>query len=161
RNNGEKKISFRERTFFHRLHAGLARAFDAFLAAACKRSPYRDFILCQTTADAGAHIARGDNGNGRSRAHDPVTPPSRLILWPVTNAEASDARNRTAPTRSSGTSARGMHCMAIIRSFCAGVTVLRSISVNVAPGRIAFTVMLSEPSSRAIDRLMPASAALV
>src|ERR1700685_1746589 len=71
-----------------------------------------------------------------------VTPPSRLILWPVTKADDSDARDSAAPTRSSGVSARGTHCMAMMRSFCCGVTVLRSISVKVAPGRMALTVML-------------------
>jgi hypothetical protein len=51
-------------------------------------------------------------------------------------------------------------CIATMRSFCSGVTVLRSISVEVAPGRIALTVIPSRPSSRAIDRVIPTSAAL-
>jgi hypothetical protein len=52
-----------------------------------------------------------------------------------------------------------MHWSAMIRSFCSGVTVLRSISVKVAPGRMALTVMPSGPSSRASERVMPSSAA--
>jgi hypothetical protein len=51
-----------------------------------------------------------------------------------------------------------MHCCAMMRTFCSALMVLRSISVKVAPGRIAFTVMPSAPSSRAIDPVMPASA---
>jgi hypothetical protein len=45
-----------------------------------------------------------------------------------------------------------------MRTFCSGLTVLRSISVNVAPGKIAFTVMPEAPSSRAIEPVMPDSA---
>src|SRR5262249_38374584 len=66
-----------------------------------------------------------------------IAPPSTVSAWPVRNAEASEARNRTVPTRSSGTSGRGMHCIATMRCFCSGVTVLRWISVEIAPGRIA------------------------
>ena len=51
-----------------------------------------------------------------------------------------------------------MHWLATIASFCCGVTVLRSISVKVAPGMMVFTVIPKDPSSRAIDRDMPISA---
>src|SRR5262249_54503287 len=159
RHNREKEIGFGESTVFDRLHAGISRSPCAGFAAANQGGQHRHLVFRQALADAGAHGARCDDGN--SRDHEPVTPPSRLMLWPVTKDDASEARNNTAPTRSSGTSARGTHCIAMIRSFWAGVTVLRSISVNVAPGKMAFTVIPSGPSSRAMDRLMPASAALV
>src|SRR6185437_9222419 len=163
RDDRHQEIRFGQLRVGHRGHAGGARAFGACLAAAGERGQHPHVVLGQALGNAGAHIAgrdEGDNGGHALVPYDPVTPPSRLMLWPVTKADASEARNNAAPTRSSGTSARGTACMAMMRSFCAGVTVLRSISVKVAPGRMALTVMLSTPNSRAIDRLMPASAAL-
>ena len=51
-----------------------------------------------------------------------------------------------------------MHWLATMASFCCGVTVLRSISVNVAPGIIVLTVIPNGPNSLAIERDMPTSA---
>src|SRR5262245_1479603 len=159
RNDRQQEIGFCQSAFLDWLHTRFARAFCAALAPAGERGEHRYFVFSQAPADTGTHFAWFDDCNGRRP--EPVTPPSRLMLWPVTKEEASEARNSTEPTKSSGTSARGTHCMAIMRSFCVGVTVLRSISVKVAPGKMAFTVMPSAPNSRAIDKLIPASAALL
>src|SRR5262249_55048883 len=150
---------FCQRAFLDWVHTRCARAFCAALAPAGERGQHRYFVFSQPPADTGTHIAWRDDGNGRR--HEPVTPPSRLMLWPVTKEEASEARNSTEPTKSSGTSARGTHCMAIMRFFCVGVTVLRLISVKVAPGKLVFSAMPSAPNSRAMDKLIPASAALL
>src|SRR5262249_25236327 len=159
RNYRHQEVGLRERAVLGRLHAGFARPFRTILAPPGERSEYRDFIFGQAPANAGAHIAGRNDGD--DWGHEPVTPPSRLMLCPVTKEDASEARNSTAPTRFSGVSPRGTHCMPMMRSFCSGVTVLRSISVKVAPGKILLTVMPSAPTSRAIDRLIPASAALL
>ena len=87
-----------------------------------------------------------------------VAPPSTVTAWPVMKRDPSDARNSTMPSRSSGVSGRGMHWELTMISFCAGVTVSRGISVNTAPGRIAFAVIPKRPSSRASERVMPINA---
>src|SRR5207245_1275477 len=107
----------------------------------------------------GAQITLARRSGKRSgKRHGYVAPPSTVSAWPVRKEAASEARKRAVPMRSSGPSGRGMHWSAMIRSFCSGVTVLRSISVKVAPGRMALTVMPWGPSSRASERVMPSSA---
>ena len=64
------------------------------------------------------------------------------------------------PIRSCGVWDRGMHCVAAMAARCCGVTVARSTSVKVALGRMAFTVTPSGPSSRAMERVIPITAAL-
>ena len=101
-----------------------------------------------------------DDAQQRGRAHDPVAHRHQIDTLTGGEGEALDARNNSGALRSSGTSARGMHCIEMMRSFWAGAHCLRSISVKVAPGKMAFTVMPSALSSRAIDGLIPASARL-
>lgn len=49
--------------------------------------------------------------------HRWVEPPSTVMLWPVMNADASDSRKSTGPSRSSGACGRLMHWAATRASF--------------------------------------------
>jgi hypothetical protein len=53
-----------------------------------------------------------------------------------------------------------MDCICVMRSNTSLGTDGRSISVLVTPGQKVLTVMSQEPSSRAIERVMPTMAAL-
>src|SRR6267378_2886742 len=89
-------------------------------------------------------------------------PPSTTIVWPVMKAASSLARKLTAPTRSSGVSARWIARVILVISPClrwAGSFITPSERVN--PGASAFTVMPSLPSSRASPRVIAITAPLL
>jgi hypothetical protein len=64
RHNGEQEIRLHELRIGDRAHAGLARALLAGRAAAGKRSEHGNAVFGQAAADAGAHVARRDDGDG-------------------------------------------------------------------------------------------------
>ena len=64
------------------------------------------------------------------------------------------------PTRFTGSPRNLMHCMSSTLCRSASVRPGFSTSVSISPGRTAFTVIPSPPSSRAIARVMPMTAAL-
>ena len=84
-----------------------------------------------------------------------INPPSTMSVWPVMNAESSDARNETRPTRSSGSCVRLITCMFAVIENTASAVEASMVAVRVRPGAMTLTVMLSAPSSVASARVSP------
>ena len=68
------------------------------------------------------------------------------MTCPEMKSESADARNRASPTRSSGSSRRGMDCpdVAFLNDL-SGPDISRLASVAVSPGPMALTLMLKGP----------------
>jgi hypothetical protein len=71
-----------------------------------------------------SRVAAGDRQQGPVGRFEPgrahwvaVSPPSRVRVWPVTNDDASEQKNRMAPTRSSGSAIRPNGMRATSRSW--------------------------------------------
>ena len=75
-----------------------------------------------------------------------------MRTWPVMKLDASDARNRTGPTISSGDAARRRKPACAIASCISGVFA-RTMSVSTVPGASAFTRMPRRAKSAAIARV--------
>src|SRR6185503_4835639 len=89
-------------------------------------------------------------------------PPSMARTWPVTIAEAREARKRTAPTISSGSARRPIGVIASMRLTRSGLSVMPRISgVRTQVGAMAFTRMPWLAHSTASARVMLTTAPFV
>ena len=81
------------------------------------------------------------------------------LIVSVMKSLAGDARNITAPTRSSGVCARGMARPSMRAARYFGSELSTCVSLSVLPGETAFTVMPWGPTSRASARVKPTTPA--
>jgi NAD(P)-dependent dehydrogenase (short-subunit alcohol dehydrogenase family) len=85
-----------------------------------------------------------------------------MLTWPVTMAEARDARKRTAPTSSSGSAMRPIGVISSMRFMTSGFSVIGRISgVRTHVGAIALTRMPWRAHSTASARVMFTTAPFV
>jgi len=116
-------------------------------------------------ADDRDGASRGDGADGEPR---PLTgycarkPPSTARTWPVTIADAREARKRTAPTISSGSARRPIGVSSSMRRTSSGFSVMARVrGVRTHVGAIAFTRMPWRAHSTASARVMLTTAPLV
>src|SRR5579883_661237 len=92
----------------------------------------------------------------RAPLHVLFAPPSTAMVWPVMKSLSAEARNTSAPNKSSGYSSRLMARRAIDGprecSMWPGFS-FTTVSDNVKPGASVLTQMLYSPSSRDTARV--------